>query len=340
MAPFREQIRGQQHEELVLLLAGLVGDRVREEAFLKCFPCHLRLADVGYTGFILMFVLALVSCIGSVPIGCIALLSNDKGLAWTLLLPVILIPVMLLINIYSHPVYTLLDPLHDLSVRLRIISRLCHCHVRSVRSLVYAMLQSEYMNIDASAPGRSLLNARVYDGLRDMRSARVQANYEEIVAVCLKKLSGGGVVFRWRAFQNVVIILGILGDVRAVQPLLNYLSTGRDEDHWTVAEALGLIGDPRSTEPLIHLLRSRTSYVRGAAATALGNIGSDRAVEPLIAVATTDVIGVRQAARAALRKLRSKVPAAQQAAVEQLLSVNPDAELSAELQKLEKDLQL
>ena len=59
------------------------------------------------------------------------------------------------------------------------------------------------------------------------------------------------------------------------------------DDDWEVrrdaAESLGEIGDLRAIEPLIDALRNdRHRYVRSSTIRALGRIGDPKAVEPLI----------------------------------------------------------
>ena len=48
------------------------------------------------------------------------------------------------------------------------------------------------------------------------------------------------------------------------------------------AEALGVIGDPRAVEPLINALKDKEDYVWLETPTALGQIGDAQALEPLI----------------------------------------------------------
>ncbi|MBS7270706.1 MAG: HEAT repeat domain-containing protein [Candidatus Freyarchaeota archaeon] len=75
--------------------------------------------------------------------------------------------------------------------------------------------------------------------------------------------------------------LGMIGDPRAVEPLIQTL---KDEPglRKEVVQALGMIGDPRAVEPLIQTLKDENREVREAAAIALARIGDERAVEPLI----------------------------------------------------------
>jgi len=81
--------------------------------------------------------------------------------------------------------------------------------------------------------------------------------------------------------------LGMIGDIRAVEPLINVL---KDDNKWWVrekaAEALGMIGDTRAVEPLIAALKDNNNGVRLYAMQALGLIGDTLAVEPLIILLT------------------------------------------------------
>jgi HEAT repeat protein len=73
------------------------------------------------------------------------------------------------------------------------------------------------------------------------------------------------------------------------------------------ALVLGEIGDPRAVDPLIDTLRSSSSITRQGAATALGEIGDPRAVDMLAYVASRDSdSAVRSAATEALAKIKAE----------------------------------
>ena len=99
------------------------------------------------------------------------------------------------------------------------------------------------------------------------------------------------------------IVLGNIGNRRAVNPLTACL---RDEDKDVqkhAALALGKIGDNRSIEPLIARLGDSNWFVRRFAAEALGQIGDDRATKPLITCLNDNDNAVRWWAKEALRMI-------------------------------------
>ena len=89
----------------------------------------------------------------------------------------------------------------------------------------------------------------------------------------------------------------------AMEPLI------KDED-WHVRQAtalaLGVTGDARAVEPLIQALKDEEFRVRVAAASTLGIIGDTRAVEPLTQALKDNNEDVREAAKEALENLKAK----------------------------------
>jgi HEAT repeat protein len=81
-----------------------------------------------------------------------------------------------------------------------------------------------------------------------------------------------------------VIVLGELGDARAVQPLIERLGDTNERVSTGAAWALGRLGDAGALDPLIERLKdeSESKHVRGGAAQALGQMCDARAVQPLI----------------------------------------------------------
>ncbi len=91
------------------------------------------------------------------------------------------------------------------------------------------------------------------------------------------------------AQEPAVRILGMIGDTRAVEPVIMMLKDDDPLVRWTAATALGKLGDKRAVEPLARsLITDERIRVREHAAAALAKIGDTRAVEPLIAAALKD----------------------------------------------------
>ena len=76
--------------------------------------------------------------------------------------------------------------------------------------------------------------------------------------------------------------LGKLRDSRAVESLIVALSDEQERVRWYAADSLGKIGDPVCVESLIKLLSDTSARVRESAVTALGQIGNQQAIESLI----------------------------------------------------------
>ena len=98
-----------------------------------------------------------------------------------------------------------------------------------------------------------------------------------------------------------------LKDKQDVEGLIRYLGYESDINvQESAAEALGLIGDKRAVEPLIEALKDEVSGVRNRAAVAIGNIKDARAVGPLIKALEDEdeVSNVRDSAAEALGKIR------------------------------------
>jgi len=80
--------------------------------------------------------------------------------------------------------------------------------------------------------------------------------------------------------------LDMIGDRRAVDPLLVCLGNPDSPVRAYAAGALGTLGDSRALEPLLQALRDPS--VRKEATIALGELGDQRAIESLIGVLQTD----------------------------------------------------
>nr|WP_287588452.1 HEAT repeat domain-containing protein [Candidatus Borrarchaeum sp.] len=108
----------------------------------------------------------------------------------------------------------------------------------------------------------------------------------------------------WRVKENVIKILGILKDRRAVYPLIELLSENeRNWIHKTVIEALGEISDSRAIPVIKNALRHKKISIRRRAAEALGKIADKAGLNQLIVALQDDVFEVRRTASYAIEEL-------------------------------------
>lgn len=105
---------------------------------------------------------------------------------------------------------------------------------------------------------------------------RIQLKDARAVGPLIKALSHEN----WSVRALAAAALGLLGDVRAVEPLIQLLEFPPTRE--AAATALGQLGDVRAVEPLIQLLRNGHKIGRQSAAKALGRLGDSRAIQPLI----------------------------------------------------------
>ncbi|MBA7684037.1 hypothetical protein ES703_92426 [subsurface metagenome] len=108
--------------------------------------------------------------------------------------------------------------------------------------------------------------------------------------------------------EDAAIALGIIGDSRAVEPLIEYLEHSED-DHLRcdIVTALGRIGDKKATPALIEaLLNDSYRHTRCEAARALGEIGDKRAIPALEKALKDEYYHTRWRAAKALKKLTGK----------------------------------
>ena len=82
--------------------------------------------------------------------------------------------------------------------------------------------------------------------------------------------------------------LGGIRNARAVEPLIDALSDEQERVRWYAADSLGKIGNPVCVDALIKLLTDTSARVRESAVTALGQMGNQQAIESLTK-ATQDV---------------------------------------------------
>lgn len=74
---------------------------------------------------------------------------------------------------------------------------------------------------------------------------------------------------------RAALMLGKIGDLRAVEPLIRALEAPGYQTPMFAAEALGKLGDPRAIEPLVMLFAASTDKTRDAASVALKKLGYD-----------------------------------------------------------------
>jgi HEAT repeat protein len=74
---------------------------------------------------------------------------------------------------------------------------------------------------------------------------------------------------------RAALMLGKLGDARAVNPLIRALDAPGFQTPLYAAQALGKLGDPRAIEPLMMIAASGKDKVRSAALEALRHLGYD-----------------------------------------------------------------
>jgi HEAT repeat protein len=79
---------------------------------------------------------------------------------------------------------------------------------------------------------------------------------------------------------RAALMLGKLGDARAVNPLIRALDAPGFQTPLYAAQALGKLGDPRAIEPLMMIAASGKDKVRNAALEALRHLGYDFDTEP------------------------------------------------------------
>ena len=79
---------------------------------------------------------------------------------------------------------------------------------------------------------------------------------------------------------RAAMMLGKLGDPRAVEPLIRALDAPGYQTPLYAAQSLGKLGDPRAIEPLLRAMESHNDKMREAAQDALGKLGYLEQQEP------------------------------------------------------------
>lgn len=106
--------------------------------------------------------------------------------------------------------------------------------------------------------------------------------------------------------RSAVMKLGMLGGETAVRTLIHIVGDWNEDliVRGRAAQMLGIIGDPRAVDPLIRALNAPGYQAQLHAAEALGKLGNPRAVPYLQDVANDPTRDrVRSAARDALKRL-------------------------------------
>jgi len=105
--------------------------------------------------------------------------------------------------------------------------------------------------------------------------------------------------------RTAVMKLGMVGGDEAVRALMNAVQNDYEDliVRGRAALMLGKIGDHRAVEPLIRALDAPGYQTKLNAAEALGRLGDSRAIEPLAMLASTNSGRASDAAQEALRLL-------------------------------------
>jgi HEAT repeat protein len=105
--------------------------------------------------------------------------------------------------------------------------------------------------------------------------------------------------------RTAVMKLGMAGGDQAVRALMQAVQNDYEDliVRGRAALMLGKIGDPRAVDPLIRALTAPGYQTPLHAAEALGKIGDPRAIEPLLMLAANGRDKTREAALQALERL-------------------------------------
>lgn len=105
--------------------------------------------------------------------------------------------------------------------------------------------------------------------------------------------------------RTAVMKLGMLGGDEAVRTLMTVVANHHEDliVRGRAAMMLGKLGDPRAVEPLIRALDAPGYQTPLYAAESLGKLGDPRAIQPLLRVIESHNDKTREAAQAALEKL-------------------------------------
>lgn len=106
-------------------------------------------------------------------------------------------------------------------------------------------------------------------------------------------------------YENAIQALVTIGSL-AVAPLLQVLNDNPMEYRIPIIKCLGLIGDSRAIHPLVELLKNENIYIRASSSKALQQIGDEAIIEVSNLLHDEDIIIVATAAET-LRQMSEKV---------------------------------
>lgn len=191
----------------------------------------------------------------------------------------------------------LTDP--DRHVRFAVIEALGNSgHSSAIDSLIHVITQG-----DPELAERAAKSIQKFGNSITNQIIRLSLNFNPLV----RKLSAE--------------VLGNIGDLSAVTPLIKLLKDSDDEVVLTAIEALGKIADPAALESMLPFLQHSDPKFRKLTATALGEIGQSLAAESLLVLLRDEQEEVRLAVAKALGKISDPV------AVEGLINSLNDSSL-------------
>ena len=161
---------------------------------------------------------------------------------------------------------------------------------RDIQGLIRALKNEDYLvRKDAAIALKKVGDETAVKSLiESMKYEKWQDDYTVLIAVR----------------ENSAEALGIIGDKRAIQPLIGTLIEDSDEEvRWKAAAALGKLNDESAVDALIAALNDKSWAVRRNATIALGDIGDEKGYEPLLSSINDKDWHVRKYAAIALGKI-------------------------------------